>query len=58
MPDATPQVIQSHSFAPETSSVVRILTEAFKQFVLDLQNYAKMSALSLTKLALLLADIF
>ncbi len=50
MPDAPSQVTQSHSLAPETPSVVQILTEAFKQFVLDVQNYAKMSALSLTNL--------
>ncbi len=50
MPDEPSQVTQSHLSAPEAPSVVQILTEAFKQFVLDVQNYAKMSALSLTNL--------
>ncbi|MGB2665132.1 MAG: ABC transporter permease [Candidatus Acidiferrum sp.] len=50
MPDAPSQVTPSHSSALDTPSVVQILTEAFKQFVLDVQNYVKMSALSLTNL--------
>ncbi|MGB9468453.1 MAG: hypothetical protein WBQ59_03810 [Candidatus Acidiferrum sp.] len=62
MSDAHSQVTQFHSSARETASVVQILTEAFKQFVLDVQNYARMSALSLTNLltkpARFLADKF
>jgi phospholipid/cholesterol/gamma-HCH transport system permease protein len=48
--DAPFQVTQPQSSAPETPSVVQVLTEAVKQFVLDVQNYARMSVLSLTNL--------
>jgi phospholipid/cholesterol/gamma-HCH transport system permease protein len=47
VPDAPSQVTQPHSSVRETPSVIQILTEAFQQFVLDVQNYARMSALSL-----------
>jgi phospholipid/cholesterol/gamma-HCH transport system permease protein len=48
--DAPSQVTQSHSSVQKTPSVIQILTEAFKQFVLDVQNYAKLCTISLTNL--------
>ena len=48
MPDTPLQVTQPESPAPENLSVVEVLTDAAKQAVLKVQEYARMSARSLT----------
>jgi phospholipid/cholesterol/gamma-HCH transport system permease protein len=48
VPDTPLQVTQPESPAPENLSVAEVLTDAAKQAVLKVQEYAKMSARSLT----------
>jgi len=48
--DAPLQVTQPGSSSPETLSVMAVLTDAAKQSVLKVQDYAKLSAQSLTNL--------
>ena len=50
MSDAPLQVTQPGSSSPETLSVMAVLTDAAKQSVLKVQDYAKLSAQSLTNL--------
>ena len=50
MPDTPLQAARQQANAPETPSVVEVLTNAAKQSVLKVQDYAKMSAISITNL--------
>jgi phospholipid/cholesterol/gamma-HCH transport system permease protein len=50
VPDTPLQASQQQTSAPETPSVAEVLSDAAKQSVLKVQDYAKMSARSLTNL--------
>jgi phospholipid/cholesterol/gamma-HCH transport system permease protein len=50
VPDTPLQVTQPHPSAPETPSVMEVLSEAAKEFVLNVQDYVNLSLRSLTNL--------